>query len=72
MKLFRVTATYYVAADTESDCDFIRNDPDASDIEADEISDVSDIDSNWLDALPFGRDGTQTCREIVEAPDEPA
>ena len=60
-KLFFVTVTYYAAADSASDCQYVDPDLTASNVDAQEVEPTDIIDSDWKDSLPFGSDEDRTC-----------
>lgn len=70
-KLFRVTATWYIAADDENEAAYIQPDLTASDVDAEEVTDAGEIDYNWTNCFPFGDTDGLICKEYVETPETP-
>ncbi|MFH1690586.1 MAG: hypothetical protein ABIE42_10190 [Candidatus Eisenbacteria bacterium] len=72
-RLFRVTisATVYILAEDENEAEDeareLHSEETGRTIRADEATDVPDV---WEDSYPFGGDGTKTCREILDAPED--
>lgn len=65
-KLYVVTATYYVAADSEGEAEMVTPDVTASDVSAEEVESAADIDPAWWDAFPFGGDENLACKDYFE------
>ena len=66
-RLYRVEAHYYVMAGGELEAVLIRPDVDCCPRLAEA---VSNVDSEWYDAIPFGGDDDRTCGEILQQQNE--
>lgn len=62
-RLFEVTYTAFVMAETREQAEEVRIDTDVCD---QNVSTASSVPEIWMDCIPFGSDNDETCRQYFK------